>query len=101
MKQTIILIILLAVLFIGYGSIYILNEAEQAVVTQFGKPVGGAIMEAGLHFKTPIIQNVIKFDKRLLEWDGAANEIPTLDNKYILIDAFARWRISDALQVYK
>ena len=101
MKQTIILIILLAVLFIGYGSIYILNEAEQAVVTQFGKPVGGAIMEAGLHFKTPIIQTVIKFDKRILEWDGSANEIPTLDNKYILIDAFARWRISDALQFYK
>ena len=101
MKQTIILIILLAVLFIGYGSIYTLNEAEQAVVTQFGKPVGGAITEAGLHFKTPIIQNVMKFDKRILEWDGSANEIPTLDNKYILIDAFARWRISDALQFYK
>ena len=65
MKQTIILIILLAVLFFGYGSIYILNEAEQAVVTQFGKPVGGAITEAGLHFKTPIIQNVMKFDKRI------------------------------------
>ena len=101
MKQTIILIILLAVLIIGYSSIYIINEAEQAVVTQFGKPVGGAVTEAGLHFKTPIIQTVIKFDKRILEWDGSANEIPTLDNKYILIDAFARWRISDALQFYK
>ena len=78
-----------------------INEAEQAVVTQFGKPVGSAITEAGLHFKTPIIQTVIKFDKRILEWDGSANEIPTLDNKYILIDAFARWRISDALQFYK
>ena len=101
MKQTIILIILLAVLIIGYGSIYIINEAEQAVVTQFGKPVGGAITDAGIHFKTPIIQTVIKFDKRILEWDGSANEIPTLDNKYIFIDAFARWRISDALQFYK
>jgi len=101
MKQTIILIILLAVLIIGYSSIYTINEAEQAVVTQFGKPVGGAVTEAGLHFKTPIIQTVIKFDKRILEWDGSANEIPTLDNKYIFIDAFARWRISDALQFYK
>ena len=101
MKQTIILIILLAVLIIGYSSIYIINEAEQAVVTQFGKPVGGAITEAGIHFKIPIIQTVIKFDKRILEWDGSANEIPTLDNKYIFIDAFARWRISDALQFYK
>jgi len=71
------------------------------VVTQFGKPVGGAITDAGVHFKTPIIQTVIKFDKRILEWDGSANEIPTLDNKYIFIDAFARWRISDALQFYK
>ena len=101
MKQTIFLFIILAVLILGFGSIYIINEAEQAVVTQFGKPVGGAITDAGLHFKTPLIQTVIKFDKRILEWDGSANEIPTLDNKYIFIDAFARWRISDALQFYK
>ena len=101
MKQTIILIFVLAVFIIGFSSIYIINEAEQAVVTQFGKPVGGAITDAGLHFKTPLIQTVIKFDKRILEWDGSANEIPTLDNKYIFIDAFARWRISDALQFYK
>ena len=101
MKQTTFLILLLAVLIIGFSSIYIINEAEQAVVTQFGKPVGGAVTDAGIHFKTPIIQTVIKFDKRILEWDGSANEIPTLDNKYIFIDAFARWRISDALQFYK
>ena len=101
MKQTIFLIILVGVVILGFGSIYTINEAEQAVVTQFGKPVGGAITDAGIHFKTPIIQTVIKFDKRILEWDGSANEIPTLDNKYIFIDAFARWRISDALQFYK
>ena len=101
MKQTIFLIILVGVFILGFGSIYTLNEAEQAVVTQFGKPVGGAVTDAGIHFKTPIIQTVIKFDKRILEWDGSANEIPTLDNKYIFIDAFARWRISDALQFYK
>ena len=101
MKQTIFLIIVVGVVILGFGSIYTVNEAEQAVVTQFGKPVGGAVMDAGIHFKTPIIQTVIKFDKRILEWDGSANEIPTLDNKYIFIDAFARWRISDALQFYK
>ena len=101
MKQTIFLIIVVGVVILGFGSIYTINEAEQAVVTQFGKPVGGAVMDAGIHFKTPIIQNVMKFDKRILEWDGSANEIPTLDNKYIFIDAFARWRISDALQFYK
>jgi len=101
MKQAIVLIIVVGVFILGLGSIYTINEAEQAVVTQFGKPVGGAITDAGIHFKTPIIQTVIKFDKRILEWDGSANEIPTLDNKYIFIDAFARWRISDALQFYK
>ena len=101
MKQTIFLIIVVGVVILGFGSIYTINETEQAVVTQFGKPVGGAITDAGIHFKTPIIQTVIKFDKRILEWDGSANEIPTLDNKYIFIDAFARWRISDALQFYK
>ena len=101
MKQTIFLIIVIGVVIIGFGSIYTLNEAEQAIVTQFGKPVGGSVTESGLHFKIPIIQTVIKFDKRILEWDGSANEIPTLDNKYIFIDAFARWRISDALQFYK
>ena len=101
MKQSIFLIIVIVVVIIGFGSIYTINESEQAIVTQFGKPVGGAITEAGIHFKTPIIQTVIKFDKRILEWDGSANEIPTLDNKYIFIDAFARWRISDALQFYK
>ena len=101
MKQTIFLIIVVGVVILGFGSIYTINEAEHAVVTQFGKPVGSAITAAGVHFKTPIIQTVIKFDKRILEWDGSANEIPTLDNKYIFIDAFARWRISDALQFYK
>ena len=101
MKRTILIIFLFAVIILGFGSIYIINETEQAVVTQFGKPVGQAINDAGVHFKTPLIQTVIKFDKRILEWDGSAKEIPTLDNKYIIIDAFARWRISNALQFYK
>ena len=101
MKQTIALVLLILILIIGFGSVYIINETEQAVVTQFGKPVGGSIADAGIHFKTPIIQTVMKFEKRILEWDGSPKEIPTLDNKYIKIDAFARWRISDALQFYK
>ena len=101
MLRTFSLISLLAVIIVGSSSIYIINEREQAVVTQFGKPVGEAVTDAGLHFKTPLIQRVIKFDKRILQWDGSAKEIPTLDNKYIIIDAFARWKISDALQFYK
>ena len=101
MFRTISLILLLVFIIIGFNSIYIINEREQVVVTQFGKPVGGSITDAGIHFKIPIIQTVIKFEKRILEWDGSPKEIPTRDNKYIKIDAFARWRISDALQFYK
>ena len=83
------------------NSFYIITEKEQAVKTEFGKPVGGPIIDAGLHFKLPLIQTIIKFEKRVLEWDGIANEIPTKDNKYILIDTFARWKISNALEFYK
>jgi len=87
--------------FIFINSIFIISEAEQAVVTQFGKPVGDPVVDAGLKFKVPFIQKVIRFDKRILEWDGAANEIPTRDDKYIFIDTFARWKISDPLIFYK
>ena len=100
-KSMILYIILLAIAIVGFSSIFTLDETKQAIVIQFGKPVSKTITNAGIHFKVPIIQNVIKFDKRILEWDGSANEIPTKDDKYIFIDAFARWRISDALQFYK
>jgi len=86
---------------IFFNSIFITNEAQQAIVTQFGKPVGEPIVDAGLKFKIPFIQKVIMFDKRILEWDGAANEIPTKDDKYVFIDTFARWRISDPLTFFK
>ena len=94
-------ILLFVVFLVIINSVFIINEKEQAIITQFGKPVGGAITDAGLKFKIPLVQTVIEFDKRLLEWDGAVNEIPTKDNKYILVDTFARWRISDPLQFYK
>ena len=83
------------------NSFFIVTEKEQAIKIEFGKPIGGPIVKSGLHFKVPLIQTVIKFDKRVLEWDGIANEIPTKDNKYILIDTFARWKISNALEFYK
>jgi membrane protease subunit HflC len=82
-------------------SLFILNETQQAIITQFGKPVGQTITSAGIHFKIPFIQKVLIFDKRILEWDGNPQEIPTKDNKFIYIDTFARWRISDALEFYK
>jgi len=83
------------------NSFFVVSEKEQAIKIEFGKPVGGPIIDSGLYFKLPLIQTIIKFDKRILEWDGIANEIPTKDNKYILIDTFARWKISNALEFYK
>jgi membrane protease subunit HflC len=80
------------------GVIYIVSEVNQTVITQFGRPVGKPVTEAGLHFKVPFIQLVHYFDKRLLDWDGDPNQIPTRDKKYIWVDTTARWRISDALK---
>jgi len=94
-------IVIVAVIMLVVASVYIVKETNQAVITQFGKPVGRPITEAGLHFKTPFIQQVRYFDKRLLEWDGDPNQIPTRDKKYIWVDTTARWKIADALKFYQ
>ncbi|MGH2768723.1 MAG: SPFH domain-containing protein, partial [Actinomycetota bacterium] len=78
-----------------YSSVYTLSETEQAIIVQFGRPVGSLIKEPGLKVKVPFIQAVHRFDKRWLEFDGDVNEIPTKDKKYILVDTYARWRIAD------
>jgi len=80
---------------------YRINEQEQAIITQFGKPVGEPVTEAGLCFKAPFIQRVNRIEKRILEWDGTANEMPTKDKTYILVDTFGRWRISDPLKYFQ
>ncbi len=77
---------------------FILTEGEQAVITQFGKPVGEPLTEAGLKFKMPFIQHVRLFEKKILIWDGEPNQIPTNDKTFIYLDTTARWRISDALR---
>lgn len=79
-------------------SAYIVPEGRQAIITQFGKPVGRPITEAGLHFKLPFIHSIQYVDKRILSWDGYPNQIPTRDKKYIIVDTTARWRITDALK---
>ncbi len=79
---------------------YTVSETEQIIITQFGKPVGVPIVEAGLHFKIPSIQEVIRIEKRILEWDGRPNEMPTKDKTYIVVDTFARWRVKDAKQFF-
>lgn len=95
------LILVLVLVFCGLSSTYTLQETEQAILTQFGKPVGGIIDEPGLHFKLPFVWVVHRFDKRWLEFNGDANEIPTKDKKYIWVDTYARWRISDPLRFYQ
>lgn len=87
-------------LLIGSGAFYTLSPAEQVIVTQFGKPVGDPVVEPGLHFKLPFIQEVQRLDRRFLEWDGAPVGIPTKDKTYIHVDTFARWRIDDPLQFF-
>ncbi len=83
------------------GAFYIVPETEQVILTQFGQPVGGVVSTAGIHFKVPFIQEVNRFDKRVLQWDGPSSEMPTKDKLYIVVDTFARWRIADPLQFFR
>jgi membrane protease subunit HflC len=99
MKILSILSFIIVLAFFGfYSSAYIVTEGRQAIITQFGKPVGTPITEAGLHFKNPFTQKVRYVDKRILSWDGYPNQIPTKDKKYISVDTTARWKIIDALK---
>ena len=93
----VVLIVLLIVAFAS-GALFIIDETKQVVITQFGKPVGEPITAAGLHFRVPFIQEAHYFDKRILNWDGDPNQIPTRDKKYIWVDTTARWKIVDALK---
>ena len=83
------------------GAFFVVDETEQVVVTQFGKPVGESIKNAGLHFKIPFIQDANYFPKNLLEWDGEPGQMPTLDKTYIWVDTFARWKISNPLTYFE
>lgn len=83
------------------SSAFIVNETEQVIITQFGKPVGNPIVTPGIHFKIPIIQEANFFDKRFLEWDGNPNQIPTKDKRFIWVDTYARWRIKDPLLFFQ
>src|SRR6202163_2678949 len=94
----------LAVLGVGtyvvMSSIYTVSEVEQAIITQFGEPVGTPVTAAGLKVKVPFIQDVNLVDKRVLEWDGNPSDMPTKDKLYVSVDLFARWRIADPLQYF-
>jgi membrane protease subunit HflC len=83
------------------GAVYRVGEAEQVVITEFGEPVGGPVTAPGLHLKKPFIQNAHYFDKRFLEWDGDPNQIPTRDKRFVYVDCYARWRITDPLKFFQ
>jgi len=92
-------VVILAIITVSSGT-YTLSETEQAVITQFGQPIGKSITDPGLHFKVPFAQEANFFDKRWLEWDGDSNQVPTRDKKYIWVDTYARWRIADPLRFF-
>jgi membrane protease subunit HflC len=83
------------------SSAFIVNETQQVIITQFGKPVGKPVTKPGIHFKIPIIQKAHFFDKRFLEWDGDPNQVPTKDKRFIWVDTYARWRIKDPLLFFQ
>lgn len=93
------LIAVVAIMLIA-NSFYVVREGEQAIVTQFGEPVSDVILP-GPHFKLPFMQNVNRFEKRIMKWDGDPNQIPTKDKRFIWIDTTARWRIVDPLRFFK
>jgi membrane protease subunit HflC len=97
----IILAVVLALgAFVGWNAVYTVSEVEQAIITQFGKPIGAPVTTAGLKLKVPFIQEVNPIDRRVLEWDGNPSDMPTKDKLYISVDLFARWRITDPLQYF-
>lgn len=98
---TILLSVILGVIVLVSNSLYVVDETQQVVLTQFGAPVGEAVTTPGLNFKVPFIQDANYFDKRYLEWDGDRNQVPTKDKKFIFVDSYARWQITDPLQFFR
>ncbi len=93
-----LLLLVIAAVMVVSSSLYIVDQKEQAIIVQFGEPIGDVVDTPGLHWKKPFIQEVRRFDKRLLFWDGDVSQIPTLGREFILVDTTARWRIADPLQ---
>lgn len=98
MRMPLIAIVAFLLFLVLNNAAYRVDEAEQAIIVQFGEPVGEVVTTPGLHWKTPFIQEVRFFDKRLLAWDGDVSQIPTLGREFVLVDTTARWRIADPLK---
>jgi membrane protease subunit HflC len=100
-KTKIIILASIVIIILINLSTYIVQEKDQVVITQFGRPVGKAITEPGIYFKVPFIQVTNYFEKRYMEWNGDPNQVPTKDKKFIFVDTYARWQITDPLQFFK
>lgn len=95
-----LILLLLLLVILARSAVYTVSEVEQVIITQFGRPIGTPVVEAGLKMKVPFIQDINPIDKRVLEWDGNPSDMPTKDKLYIAVDLFARWRIIDPLQYF-
>ena len=91
----------LVLLFVLGSSLYTVTEVSQAIITRFGQPVGEPVVEPGLHMKVPFIDTANMFERRFLEWDGFPNQVPTRDRRFIFVDTYARWRITDPLLFFQ
>lgn len=96
LSRVIVGLVLVVVVAVVSGVFYAVEEGQQAIVLQFGRPIGDPVTEAGLYVKLPVVQDVRRFEKRLLVWDGNPNQIPTKGREFIWVDTTARWRIADA-----
>jgi membrane protease subunit HflC len=100
-KLGVILLVVVGLIILLYSAAYVVDETQQVIITQFGDPVGGPIDTPGIKLKVPFIQVANSFDKRFLEWDGDANQVPTRDKRFIWVDSYARWRISEPLRFFE
>jgi modulator of FtsH protease HflC len=100
-KSKVSIIILAIIGIVIFSAAYVVDETEQVVVTQFGRAVGDAKTAPGLYFKIPMIQHANYFPKNLQAWDGEPGQVPTLDKTFIVVDAFARWKIVDPLKFFQ
>ena len=100
MRLAVLILVALAIIGLATGA-YVVPETQQVIITRFGKPVGSAVTSPGLHLKVPFVDKAHRFDKRFLEWDGNANELTTKDKRFIFVDTYARWRITDPLLFFQ
>ncbi|HKH49561.1 MAG TPA: protease modulator HflC [Thermoanaerobaculia bacterium] len=100
-RLAVLAVVAFIVVIVLSSALFTVKETEQVVLTQFGKPVGKPITTPGLQLKMPFVQDVYAFEKRFLEWDGDPNQIPTKDKRFIWVDSYARWRITDPLLFFQ